>query len=350
MMPQKIIGILTFNDGINHGAYLQVYSLSNYIKSCGLNVEIINYKNIRHWYNEYKCILKTKNPYLFFNMLCKVLVFKKSLSLLPVGSFTFSSKNIARKRYDTVVVGSDEVWNFQQPLVGFDLTYFGKNINADRLISYAASFGAVKGEEASIPSEIYSLIRNFEKISVRDSNSLGIVEKIGRKDAALVVDPVFLIDIPINNVNFYEKDFILVYATGLPLELQEEVRSYAKKTGKKLISVGYFNPCCDGNIVAIDPFTWLDYFQKASCVITSMFHGTMISIKYEKQFCTLVDPYRTNKFKPIMEKLGLTNRIKGKGMSLEKIFENNIDYSRVNESLNPFIEESKNYLDQALLY
>jgi hypothetical protein len=349
-MHQKNIGILTFQDGINHGAYLQVYSLYNYIKKCGLNVEIINYKNINHWYNEYKCVLKTKDMYLFFNMVRKIIAFRRSQLLLPMGQFTFNSKIISRQRYNTVVVGSDEIWNYEQPIVGYDLTYFGKNISADRLIAYAASFGAVKGDEAVIPSDIFSLIMKFDKISVRDNNSLTIVEKIGRKDAFLVVDPVFLIDLPINSAPINEKDFILVYAVALSIELQEEICSYAMKVGKKLISVGYFHRWCDRNIIAIDPFTWLAYFQAANCVITTMFHGTMISIKYGKQFCTLVDPYRTNKFKGIMEKLELTHRIKDQGESLEKVFENHIDFSYVNGLLNSLIADSKNYLDKALIY
>lgn len=343
------IGILTYHDGFNYGAYLQVYSLYNYIKRCGLNVEIINYKNVRHWYNEYKCILSTKNPLLLFNMVRKVLAFKKSQSLLPTGKFTFNANKISNKRFGTVVVGSDEIWNYQQPLVGFDLTYFGKNISADRLISYAASFGAVDGEEEAIPFEINSLLKKFDKISVRDSNSLSILERIGRKDAVLVVDPVFLIDIPINDTHINEEDFILIYTTDLTKDLQEEIRSYANKIGKELISLGYMKRWCDRNIIAIDPFTCLAYFKKASFVITSMFHGTMFSIKYGKQFCTLVDPYRTNKFNPIMEKLLLSQRIKGKRVSLEEILDNNIDYSRVNELLTPLVNTSMKYLNEALL-
>jgi hypothetical protein len=347
---QKTIGILTFHDGINHGGYLQVYSLVNYIKGSGFNVEVINYKNKRHWFNEYLCVLRTKSPYLFVMMFKKIIVFKKSQSLLPFGSFTFDAHKIDCEKYDIVIVGSDEIWNYQQPIVGFDLTYFGKNIKAKRLISYAASFGAVNEEHGNIPSEISLLLNKFDGISVRDSNSLSIVEKNGRSDAELVVDPVFLIDLPINNARLDEKEFILIYAAGLSVDLQEEIRSYAKKMGKELISVGYMNRWCDKNIIAIDPFTWLAYFKKASYVITSMFHGTMISIKYGKQFCTLVDPYRVNKFIGIMEKLGLNNRIKGEGISVEKIFDSKIDYLQVNKLLDIITEESKNYLQQALYY
>ena len=39
------------------------------------------------------------------------------------------------------MVGSDEVWNFRHPWYGGASIFFGDYCNADRLISYAASFG-----------------------------------------------------------------------------------------------------------------------------------------------------------------------------------------------------------------
>ena len=60
-------GIVTFHDGINYGAYLQVYALQNYLKQLGIDSEIINYKNKKHEFNEYKCFLYTKNLKKFLN-------------------------------------------------------------------------------------------------------------------------------------------------------------------------------------------------------------------------------------------------------------------------------------------
>ena len=39
------------------------------------------------------------------------------------------------------MVGSDEVWNFRHPWYGSKPIFFGDGLNADRLVSYAASFG-----------------------------------------------------------------------------------------------------------------------------------------------------------------------------------------------------------------
>ena len=55
------IGILTYHDGINHGAFLQVFSSYTELRKMGFNVEVINYKSLKHWFWEYKCFLYTKH-------------------------------------------------------------------------------------------------------------------------------------------------------------------------------------------------------------------------------------------------------------------------------------------------
>ena len=79
-----------------------------------------------------------------------------------------------------------------------------------------------------------------------------------------------------------------------------------------------------------------------------MFHGTMFSIKYNKPFCTIVTPYRENKFNPILKKLGLSNRIFSPNKSLKNIFKQKINYTHVNKILQREIGKSKNYLTNAL--
>ena len=46
----KKIGILSFANVINHGAYLQVYALKNFLSNHGSIVEVINYRNKTHIY------------------------------------------------------------------------------------------------------------------------------------------------------------------------------------------------------------------------------------------------------------------------------------------------------------
>ena len=55
-------GIITFNSAHNYGAVLQVYAMQEYLKSIGIDAEVINYrpKEIDKVYKLYK-IKKTKS-------------------------------------------------------------------------------------------------------------------------------------------------------------------------------------------------------------------------------------------------------------------------------------------------
>lgn len=84
---------------------------------------------------------------------------------------------------DYLVIGSDEVFNCVQKNrnVGYSPELFGEGNNAKRLISYAASFGNTtleKLDKYKKKDEIASLLKKFDAISVRDSNSGKIVESL----------------------------------------------------------------------------------------------------------------------------------------------------------------------------
>ena len=335
--------ILTFHDGINHGAYLQVYALHNFLKEMGYENSIINYKNFKHWYNEYKCFLYTKNPKKLISNIIKIIKFKQNHKKLNRTKFTFSRRRVANIKFDIIIIGSDEVWNFKIPLFGFDPIYFGKELNAKKIISYAPSFGTINTDD-DIPQEVYEGIKNLDAISVRDENSKEIIRNIINKDVPIVVDPIFLYDFFEEEIPCPYSDFILFYGRVPEDDEIQKIRGFAKSQGKKIISVAYSNPWCDINVVALDPFVWLGYFKKADLVITSAFHGILFSIKYNKEFCVITDPYRKNKIGNFLVNLCLSQRSLSQNSDLEHIFGRRIDYKMVNEKLNNLILQSKKYL------
>ena len=42
-MSDKMVGIVTFNDAYNYGAFLQEYALQTYLIESGYRAEVINY-------------------------------------------------------------------------------------------------------------------------------------------------------------------------------------------------------------------------------------------------------------------------------------------------------------------
>ena len=347
------ISTLTFHDGINHGAYLQVYALHNYLKQNGYQNEIINYKNPKHWFKEYKCFLYTKNIKNLIENIKKIIKFKKSHKKLKFTKFTFSRKKVSKKKFETIIIGSDVIWDLNQLLQGYqgynyDPIYFGKDLNAKKIISYAASFGHTDQKEKKI-KEIKKYIEKFHAISVRDKNSFKIIKRLINQEVPIVLDPIFLYNFSNEIIECPYSNFVLIYDPGkLNKENIDEIKSYAKKINKKTIAIGYKQPWCDINVVALDPFEWLGYFQKAKIIITTAFHGTLFAIKYNKEFATVLTPGRKNKFEPTLTNLKLTQRILQNNENLEKLFDQKINYDITNQKLSILIKQAKKYLIDSL--
>lgn len=338
------IGLLTYHDGINHGAFLQTYSTYTELNKKGFDVQIINYKNYKHWFFEYKVFLYTKRLSLLINNIIKIYKFKKCQKLMKSTKFTFCYKNIPK--FDKVIIGSDEVWNYS--VFGLDKVYFGKYLKCKDIITYAVSCGNLN-YDIQLSDEVIKLINNIKYLSVRDENTLNILKyNIPEKSAIKVLDPTFLHNFDGEEVECRYKNFILLYTAGMSETDAKKIYDYAKGEGKKLIAIGYYNKFCDLNIINIDPFEWLGYFKAADKIITTMFHGTVFSIKYNKQFCVISDPYRTNKLKDLLLELNLDNRVLKPNMSIKEIFTNEINYRIINEKLEGKIRNSKKFLADAL--
>ena len=100
---------------------------------------------------------------------------------------------------DALVIGSDEVFNCVQnnPNVGFSPDLFGAGSRAGKLISYAASFGNTTLEKLAqyhVSDKVAGWLSDFDALSVRDSNSAHIVEKLTGNAPQVHLDPVLMYD------------------------------------------------------------------------------------------------------------------------------------------------------------
>lgn len=337
------IGILTFHDGINHGAYLQCYGLYKTIENMGHDVKIINYKNFKHWWKEYKCFLWTKNPRILYANIRKIFKFKVEQRKLPKTTLTFSHKKVKKENFDVIIIGSDRVWDYKNSFFGLDPIYFGSFLNSKKLFAYACSFGCVKPND-HIPREVICALKKFSKVSVRDDNSLKILKKITRKPVKLVLDPTLLYNYTREEKVCPYKDFILIYSYQINSEQIKGIRNFAEEKNLDIIAIAYNQPWCDKNIINISPFEWLGYFIRANYIITSTFHGTIFSIKYNKQFVTLPNIYIDNKLETILNITGLKNRVLYKANNLEQLLGTKIYYNPINNKLSKSILDSINFL------
>ncbi|MFV0347369.1 MAG: polysaccharide pyruvyl transferase family protein [Halodesulfovibrio sp.] len=339
-------GILTFHDGINYGAFCQVYSLFSYLRSQGLDVQVLNYKNPGFEERERQCFILPGNADLTARNMRKMALFEEAHSLLNMTPRLRSQEDLARHAFDAVVVGSDEVWNFSTELIGFDPVYFSHGVQADRLVSYAPSFGTVNAGDA-IPDAVCEGIRRFSSISVRDANASRVVQGITGTAAPIVLDPTFLTDLSAQAVLPEEKDYILVYGFFSP-PMVESIRAYARKAGKKTVALGYYREWCDVNRDIITPFEWLGYFMQSDCVVTTMFHGMIYSILNRKPFCMFMTDYRRNKVGTLLDDAGLAHAIAVQHDDPAAVLNGHFDYAAAYASIDAKRAFSRNYLAQAL--
>ena len=99
------IGIVTYYNAINEGAFLQAYCLKNFIESCSTSkVYFVPNKSADIFSIQKKQLLQTKNPRLFWVNLNRIIANREAQkAYLSIGTIN--------KNYDIVVVGSDEMWN-----------------------------------------------------------------------------------------------------------------------------------------------------------------------------------------------------------------------------------------------
>lgn len=359
------IGILSMQEVKNYGSFLQAFSLKKNIEALGHTCDFINIVpgeqlGIYKIEKFHKLILllqrlmgwdfikRFKSIYLFQNR------FKKEF-LPELGVRTDYANN--QKHYDVIVIGSDEVFNCaQKTWFGFSPQLFGEGLNADKVISYAGSFGATTIDilnKLGIYERVASYMnKNFSAISVRDENSINVVSNLTGIKPELNVDPVILCNwkkyMPKEHVPL--KNYMIVYTYPDRISDIKEINAikrYAKSHNLELISIGHYFPWVDKTVVP-HPFEVLAYFRDADSIVTDTFHGSIFSIKNEKRFCTIVRNMNSNKLTFLLKQFGLDNRIINNIDNLSKILDTPINYEPVNEIIEKETAKGLNYLKSNL--
>ena len=343
------VGILTFHDGINYGAFFQVYALHSFLLQHGFQCQVINYKSWGFTWREYKYFLdpqRAGGKRQTARNIIKIARFKMAHRKLNLTHRIFAEDQLSNLYFDSLIIGSDEVWNFGGDMVGYDPVYFSQGLQAGRIISYAASFGNRRADEA-VPEQLRNLLNRVEYVSVRDENSANIMRAISKKPVQITLDPCFLVDLKPEAIAPHERGFILIYGFFSKAMIHQVVE-YARSVGKKTVSVGYNRPWCDISLDTLGPFQWLGYFATCDRVITTMFHGMTFSILNQKEFCMFSTPYRKNKVGNFLSDLGLSNRFVDEDGSIKGAFAEEIDYSEVNARIETKRRQSEEFLLGAL--
>lgn len=335
------VSIITLVGANNMGAFLQAFALGQTFRKMGYEVEYLTMPGKKENQSKLDKILRylrQKNVRKLFYKVKSGKTYSKARAQLTMANYD------PAKEYDIVVVGSDEMWNVGSKSFAHHKEYFGKGISANRIISYAPSAGNTTEEIFRNSGMDFS---SFDSLSVRDQWTLSLVSKFDDRKAERVLDPTFLLDdysdyipdIPCN------QDFIMVYSYGMSKQEIRMAKEFARKVKLPLYSVGTYNAWCNKNLI-VSPFEFLAYLKKAKFVITATFHGTALSINFNKQFVACVEG--SEKLKLLLQEFHLEERTVTETQTISDLFNCEIDYNPVNQYKKMRKEESIAYLVNAL--
>ena len=332
------ISIITFYWSKNLGALIQSLSLKKFVKELNNrnNVDFNSYQPQQLMVREINGQLKTYNPIKYFKAKKKnkFLTSWKKLQQFPIPSVIQNSFD-----KDLYIYGSDEIWNFQSSIFSLDYHFYGFN-NEKNKISYATSIGNAK-YQTKLSDDISKSLKSFLNISVRDKNTFKFIKSLTGLDPCIVCDPCFLVEIKSENLNLNLSNYngyALIYGSYFSSQEIKEIKKYAFNKNLKLISASYYNIWSDLNLLHINPGEFIYLIKNSSVIFTSMFHGVMLSFKYKKNFWFSQDPYRINKLSFFIEKFKLSSR------TMENLDNSKINYNLINNELDDWINQSKNYL------
>lgn len=350
------IGLLTFHHGYNFGGFLQAYSLARYLRLKGHDTRIIDYVNARHRAKKMHSLFMNRNPLLTIHSLIRMGRFKHLQHDLPLTARVNDVRRL-QDSFDVAVVGSDEVWNFSNPMFGYDGTYFGVDLPTQRLVAYGASFGP-QADHTKLPVPARDSLRGFTNIGVRDKNSNRMIRQIRDHAPDYVCDPTFLEKDHLveqaskaslsnkagNNIVFYGVD------SAVDPEKANAIRNYSRKVGKPLVSLGYRNRWCDRTEYDLTPWQWMRRIRDADTVVTSMFHGLVFAILFNKDFVFLMNDYRRLKADYLVEYLQIGDRVwhNGGQDALTSLLDGPLDYSGINARSEKLVKQSCEFLERSL--
>ena len=327
------IGILTFHWADNYGAMLQAYGLKTWLAGQRYDPFIINYSPAqlrgRDWLVPYAPFKSLKSRLTFavngfFRNIqtgSEWFLQKRNMRQFREKYLTADHRTLRRLRSlsdidaDAVIAGSDQIWN---PDITFGLlpAYFGAfdNTGIKKRIAYGASLGS-----HSLPrkyeAEFSGLLDCVDCISVREQGTAEYIRNRFHRDAANVMDPVFLLEpqdwLAIESCPA-QGDYIFYYETEPNEDLRRIARRLAEEKGLRVIALAYRAPKAPlpfHTVCSAGPAQFLGYIHLAKYVLTNSFHAVAFSLILHKPF--LVCNHRTlgARIEDLLLSLGVSERI-----------------------------------------
>jgi hypothetical protein len=312
MVPSARIGVLTFHRCINYGSYWQARCLVEGLSRRGFDAVLLDHHSRKVNAAEWRCALQPvpgadgSDRQLYR---AKARRFFEAFDALPLSRSFALERPQDMEPVDLTIVGSDEVWNLKHPWYGGAAAFYGSGLRTGRLASYAASFGNHSFMDG-LDSEWADYLRSFSHISIRDENSLRLVETALDREPYLVLDPCLQFPEAIHvDRRDIGRPYIGVYGHSFPRWFAEGIRHHADAEGLAVISIGYRVDWADESWIEAGPEDFPGFIAGASGMATNFFHGCVFSLLTGRPFATVLSDYRSNKIRDLTAMLGAERHI-----------------------------------------
>lgn len=300
------VGIVTVHDSANLGSYLQALGMQELVLENGDTPVILRTRSkfttfcLFLGYDNSHSVRSIKRFFCF--LLKSILSFRQTLKKYQkyavykkdwdIFQNIRSVKNVHKKDLDVLLLGSDEIWNVNQP--AFQNPYlYGLNIPVNRKYAYAVSVGNLDEDKLANFSELIDGIKSLDGILVRDNYTKQILRNNQVMVNEKICDPTLQADIrkymkKIEEVCIPRGDYFAVYSYCVDERTIGVLKKFAQKYNLKLVAVSLYQPWCD-EYLNCSPLEFGAILQSAKFVYTTTFHGTIFSALYHTNFA--VNPF-----------------------------------------------------------
>lgn len=359
------IGILTFHCAHNFGAILQAFALQSQLKFMGYDAKIVDYRpkyldrgypqlqywmftHGRAWNTIKRYFKKTRKEQRSYK---KYASFEKSYISLTNRCNTPKKLSKIINTFDYLILGSDQIWN--EKFNGSETLWLGDFNNfKGKIIIYAASSG---NHEFSNPfkEKLKEMLPQYKSISVRESSLIPTLKTLINQNIKIetVLDPTLMVNPQVWNkfrTLIKKGKYILCYQARKSDDVFRIARSLSESLDAKIISVDLWDNSFQNDIknVIASPDEFITLIQNATCVITTSFHGTALSIICNTPFYALkLNDGADGRIEHLLKLIGLEKRMIDKSSTPQF---SELDYEIVNKNLSPIRLRSQEYLRNAL--
>lgn len=302
------VAILTTHRANNFGAVLQAFSLVTKCRELGADAEILDWRtSLFEWQYRNPWRRLSRNPIPGLRYAWRWFVYEKRSRqrfdefrrLLPMSPKATTKKELENVagRYDSFIVGSDQVWNPGQTELDpckFDRTYLLDFVAHGQKNAYAASMGKEAIRPPELVPEFKRAWETFNMITMREAAGADFVSKTIGQKIETVLDPVLL-----HTADFWREHqsslvtpkvaYVLVYNVQHYRKesqwMMDMAQRYAKEHGCRVVDV--FVPSAlsrwTSDSVSAGPAEFIHLINNADAVFTNSFHAAAFSVIFRKK-------------------------------------------------------------------